>query len=95
MSNYSQISEQIRNYSQIMVGPTLQPYLFLGMYGPSWAKYLAGPVGNGRGGTTWPRACTAALKFRDSRVSMEIPGAAAAEGGKSGCLLKAKQPVIN
>ena len=68
-----------------------------GLYGPSWAKYLAGPVGNGRGGSMWPRACTATLKFRDrdSRASMEILGAAAAEGKKSGCLIKAKQPIIN
>ena len=78
-----------------MVGPTLQPYLFLGMYGPSWAKYLAGPVGNSRGGSTWPRACTTTLKFRDNRASMGIPGAAAVEEKNSGCLLKAKQPVIN
>jgi len=67
-----------------MVGPTLEPYPLLGLYGPSWAKYLARPVGNGRGAVRGRESVQeAALRFRESRaIEQESPGAAAAEDKK-------------
>ena len=55
-----------------------------GLYGPSWAKYLARPVGNGRGAVRGRESVQeAALRFRESRaIEQESPGAAAAEDKK-------------